>query len=722
MRKLQFICVILALLLFLSACGQQSGESASNTNVPIRGYIEEDVSPKTAVSGGALSVFADGRVSYMAYMAGRIPVAFVSGTEPMSFEEVDNTAVRAFVEQAGDNLDIDAILSSDGTWWVSTQSETDLLPSLIAISADSTQTQIPLNHTGDRTQRYTARTLVQDGDKFISLLLILEDETQSECFLVSFDAASMEPVSNIRCPIGTLTVYVKNGMAYSLDFGGGLSVYDIESGEKENSKVLPQELVNDLIKSSYCIDDNGDFCAVNGNGIQKIALEGNKPQTIVSDASHAYAGAAFSRSSIVSLQQDQFLVSFSELGKGKVFLYKFGEYTPEEEQNLHLWALEEQPILREAVMQYRRANPQVNIILEYGRSKDENAQTDEDIIRALNTRLLADECPDVLVLDGLPAQSYISSGLLSSLEGLIDESVYYGNVIECYKGATGTFAYPIFFRIPALLSTVDNEDTIEKITTLQDLAALCENQEAMYFNNYDDLFNTLYGAYSATMFPNDSSVVESDVRAFLEHTAQIADSLGLSMQPSYLYGDNTPPGQAYIPSSQGVTGFKMDRPYGAAILNDYSDIYLSAHRRGDIVCTPLPGNAFVPYISAAIPVGSANTDAAKAFVQYMLTDGAVQSSVYKSGFSVLKGNDHTDYSLFLEEALADSEYPKPIGDSLSFNLDGLIEKLRHMSGNSIVLKNKLYIQAMRLYQGQANLDTVVAEVMRDVQIYLNEQR
>lgn len=260
------------------------------------------------------------------------------------------------------------------------------------------------------------------------------------------------------------------------------------------------------------------------------------------------------------------------------------------------------------------------------------------------------------------------------------------------------------------------------IGDLQSLADLCSTPETMYFNNFGEMFSTLYQAYSAKIFPGGASVDELELRAFLEQSNHIAAGLNLSAQATYRYGNNTPPGNTHTVSDQGLVGFRTDQAFGAVLLKDYSDIYLSAHLRGQIICEPLPGSSFVPYVSVSIPTGSASVDAAKEFVRYMLTDSAVQSSVYKSGFSVMEGNDHTDYTYFLEEALADPEYTKPIDDNLRFDLDGLIARLDNMSATSVVLKNKLYEQALCLYQGQTDVDTATTEVMRDVQIYLDEQR
>src|SRR5699024_8541890 len=49
----------------------------------------------------------------------------------------------------------------------------------------------------------------------------------------------------------------------------------------------------------------------------------------------------------------------------------------------------------------------------------------EDVIKQLNTRLLAGEAPDVLILDGLPVDSMVEQGLLTDLSSLVDTEGLY---------------------------------------------------------------------------------------------------------------------------------------------------------------------------------------------------------------------------------------------------------------------------------------------------------
>ena len=74
-------------------------------------------------------------------------------------------------------------------------------------------------------------------------------------------------------------------------------------------------------------------------------------------------------------------------------------------QSLYIWALEDSDVIRSAAAVFANQYPDCDVQLEFGRDATSQALSDEDIIKNLNTRLLAGEAPDVLFLDGLPIRS-----------------------------------------------------------------------------------------------------------------------------------------------------------------------------------------------------------------------------------------------------------------------------------------------------------------------------
>ncbi len=61
---------------------------------------------------------------------------------------------------------------------------------------------------------------------------------------------------------------------------------------------------------------------------------------------------------------------------------------------------EDEPVIRQAISLYQMKNPEIYVEYEVG--LEGNAATREDVIKNLNTRMMAGEGPDVLILDNMP--------------------------------------------------------------------------------------------------------------------------------------------------------------------------------------------------------------------------------------------------------------------------------------------------------------------------------
>ena len=65
--------------------------------------------------------------------------------------------------------------------------------------------------------------------------------------------------------------------------------------------------------------------------------------------------------------------------------------------------------------------------------------TVSDALKTLTTEIMAGNGPDVLLLDGMPVETYIEKGVLKDLSALIKESggSYFENILNAYQDAQG---------------------------------------------------------------------------------------------------------------------------------------------------------------------------------------------------------------------------------------------------------------------------------------------
>ena len=102
------------------------------------------------------------------------------------------------------------------------------------------------------------------------------------------------------------------------------------------------------------------------------------------------------------------------LGSG-VSRFAFDETVPSvPDKELLVYSLKKDRTIQQAVSAYQKEHNDVYVRYEVGMSGD-NGLTAEDAVKALNTEIMAGKGPDVLCLDGLPLDSYLSKGMLADL-------------------------------------------------------------------------------------------------------------------------------------------------------------------------------------------------------------------------------------------------------------------------------------------------------------------
>lgn len=77
----------------------------------------------------------------------------------------------------------------------------------------------------------------------------------------------------------------------------------------------------------------------------------------------------------------------------------------------------------------------------------------------------------MLILDGLPLESYIDKGALADLDGLLDTDGVIPQLLEPFRTENGIFALPTRFGIPALFTTPERSSGWNTLTQLAEAVA-----------------------------------------------------------------------------------------------------------------------------------------------------------------------------------------------------------------------------------------------------------
>ena len=732
-----------------------SGEGAGPLAVK-GGYVQEALETGAGdVAMGKLSQWADGTVLYTGYdREAMCPVAFTSANGGKSWQPVDNSGVAALMEglTADGYAPVEGTVMADGTWWVAHSTILYDAPMTIETAdgeviedyfsgpwppiemaggdpvtlyrvapggaAEAWEVPFLAEKNRDANAHLNCYGLLQSESG--RLVMILSDAINYDnYYVVVLDSAGkQEAAFNLDARMFSVgRGVVKGETLYVIDHDGTMHLFDLATGKQVESWATP--LVNELGMESfmYAVEEDGSLCYMDSLGLHRMAPGGGMVQNLIEGMGYAFSDIGFMPGALLALPGGEYLACIGDMYTSEYPLYRYWYDETLEintEGQILIWAMEESHVLRAAASAFAKRNPTIPVKIEYGRQ--DGGATDADIIRSLNTRLLADDAPDVLVLDGLPVDSYIAGGMLEDLTGLVDISQCYPNIMECYVRDGKAYGYPALFGLPSFWAPAD--DGMEgKINTLADLADLAEaDPDNLVYGGWGSMFDALYAGYSPLIFPDAASVDEEALRAFLEATARIAAALPITAEETYEHGgfgvSDKPPVQGLAAYVEG--GYGGPTRYGADIVGSMENGWHQFVAGGEQYVQPLPGKGYIPVCGVGVPTGAGQKEGAVAFIQTMLDDDSVQFTSMEQGFAAKKSVNDEYFS-------RDYSGLEPKANPGDYDWDGLIAQYEKPAVMELQLKEKLWEQAQKLYGGGISLDGAVSAVVQNTKTYFAER-
>ncbi len=354
----------------------------------------------------------------------------------------------------------------------------------------------------------------------------MEHESLRELFVMDRETGYIGFCGDVLIAVGPERVYL----------------YDLEKGEP-----LAQDAVMDDFVSKYLSDgtvrytgggyplivfggEDGIVYIACVEGLYRHALGGSAMEQIIDGALSTFGDNSSIYTAEV-LEGQEFLVQF-DLSGGLV-RYHFDESVKSmPDKEIRIYSLEENSGVRQAVTSFKKDHTDMYVRYETG-TGNEDGMTKEDAVKRLNTRILSGEGPDVIILDGLPVDSYVEKGLLEDLSEVLDgqdgEDVLFSNLTESFRQEDGAvYAMPLCVQVPLL---VGDTDVINGMTDLESFAdgmeALREeNPEGGMLGIYDaEAMLKLFGMVSSPAWTDESGQIDREaVEAFLTQVKRIYDT------------------------------------------------------------------------------------------------------------------------------------------------------------------------------------------------------
>ena len=553
----------------------------------------------------------------------------------------------------------------------------------------------------------------------------------------------------------------------------GISIYDRKEEKWVEDSVLAG-FMEENYKYEYYTNDSYSVYMLPGEdgvmylackgGLYRHAIGGSVMEQIIDGALSSFSNPSMNMIGVTAYGENEFAVLFSG---GKAALYKYDPDVPTVPENMvSVYSLEEQDAVRQAIAQFQTENPDTFVRYEVGVSGTD-AKAAEDAIKKLNAELMTGKGPDVIILDGLPVQSYEEKGILKDLKPHIDslsgDAVILPNIVEAFNHGGSVYMMPVYFQIPMVIGRQDDLAGITDLTSLVDTvekikAEKPEAEISRFFSEEATVRRLL--PVAATAFIGESGSIDS---------AALSEYLSAMKQISTTALEGIP---EYVEESYGwQKDYYKEEKYAYEHFNDvgldYDDFMMQgmelnfgmlknvySYQSGlslkycegfeDVDMKFFDGmseGAFEPSVLVGLSSVSAHQEDAEKFFD-MIMGTQVQSLLY-DGFMVnqtaLKEQLSNQWKIF-KNGGTDKEYGEPsssvggsYADGREFHMDIYMptqeefQKLYTLCSLvktpyvvDTVVENAVIEIGAQYLQGQMSLDEAVQKIKSRVELYMAE--
>ena len=488
---------------------------------------------------------------------------------------------------------------------------------------------------------------------------------------------------------------------------------------------------NSIIFADY----KGIFHYTTGGAVVEELVQGE--QTALSNSGAIFYG--------VYMQDETHLFVAGNNGmEGALYSYTYdADASANLNQELNIYALQDSDTLRQAVIIFRQEYADIYVNLEIGMT-DDNGVTLEDALKTLSTDILAGNGPDVLILDGMPVDSYVEKGILTDISDVVDEvKASDGLVDSIVKDSTKDgkiYAIPTRFLVSFITSDQQTVDAGKSTQALADrIETLAKDKSTTYVVQQkmaEELLLDFYNVDSKNWAKEDGSLDETKVSDYLTQVKRIYDVDDHSDIESYgnFFESGMCDGYRYgTLDSMDLFAETCKVEFGTIADVEDFQLMLSAGSTDGAVYGALSNggiSTYVPFLQAGV-VSGGNEDAGKAFVKTLLGKEAgassngipVNEAALKDQINALMGR--TETSMAFNRDGSDKIYTIEYRSMTQEEADAILAQLEAVEQSALTdrtIQNLVIEQGTSYVKGEQNLEETVNEITKKVNLYLAEQQ
>lgn len=419
--------------------------------------------------------------------------------------------------------------------------------------------------------------------------------------------------------------------------GASIEFYDMANFEKKNTVKLEQNFNDGFLVPGT----DGIWYFANEKGIHRITEEGSISEMIMDGGNGMMSNNVtwFLRRFIIGSEEQFYGLYSNAKQEWKLMQYAFDkEAAAVQEKALSVYSLKENRTVTQAVHEFKSSHPEVQI--EYITAVTGEEKPTSDHIRTLNTELLSGSGADVLILDGLPMESYMEKGVLQDLSDVAGELKNAGileNVIEHTAQKDGKiYGVPARVNVPVMFGTEKEVMACESIDSLTAYVQNNPDKKLFGATSHDLIGMTIFHMFYDELKEENGGLKEKKMSELLSAWMQICENGNFKeIEEEYFDYDESIWHllDSSFCSNQEVMGQDV---YVSVVelagLNSSKDSYTSARETGN---HPQDYKGYyVPRTIAGVNASSRQSQLAKEFVECLFTE-TVQQTDSRDGFPVL---------------------------------------------------------------------------------------
>lgn len=764
----------------LSACGDSRQADQTNTTdytsaskepKAMGRYLEEELPLPEEVHNVTSFKILDSGIMRLVYTDSDYQYHIADSKDQGHTWEEKESPSKIFGLNPEDTYISNISLSSDGAVFAAAcntvESNKDSGIFLYYLSADGVPTQLTLENSRETayiTTRYVYQSCFTPGN---TILIndysngIAEIDPNNNSLLTRYETGECVETFGTA---GNYLISIQNQTVHYYDLTTGDPVDTADTLTEQLSK-NPENLVMTSTSSFPVFFTDGDIdhslFYIDKNGICRYVMEGSTVEQIVNGNLNTISSPDAGFVDFTRDQKGSFYLAAnlydSSVTTPKVFRYVYSADIPSvPDTELTVYTLTENRFIQQAAIIFQKENPDVYVNVETGMSGDDSV-TGMDAVKILNTEIMAGKGPDLLILDGLPAETYREKGLLEDISGLLKDTKLLDNIRAAYTEEDGSiYSMPVKFAIPFIQGKKEIIDELKNNPyPLKVLADAAERQKDTYdLRHYFDLLATspqlLIKAYSNVCMPawikEDGTLDETTISQYLEQTKRIYQSQKDAVESTEQHYDQSYASVAdqYTRESFKSSSFAMNLLSGSCIIGtggmfSSSDLAWldSLENVNDTITSTLwngqSQNIFFPECLAGISAKAKEKEAAEQFIRFIFSEEgqksgsdngfSVNSTVYENIVNWKQGENET----LSFAGSSDNETGESINLEIKQASDDKIREIMELGKtltvpsetNEIVL-NAVIESGARYFRDEITLDEAVKGAVQEVNLYLSE--